>query len=419
MPTGLPTQPAKDEIALTRLGRRVAAFGILAGIVLQALPLPAQAAAVTVGGSAGLLLVTDEGLRAALRGAGRLLYFFGAAFLAASVVSILGSDSVPRAVRVSISLLLQLLLFHAIATRFRRQDVDRLVWALIGFGAALSCVLLLTALEHPGLSPTRWMETAGLPFFSVPNDLLITLVLAPFPLLVFLESQFTTAKLMAGISLVASFAAMIVYRSRTGVALFVILCFGLVLTRARISWRSAFWLLTGGVGLFLLVDAATGFALLQKFAQLDSLSTRIPLWAAAWKMFLTAPWFGHGPGTFSILYEGYQNSIHFPDWVLVLPTVHSPWAHSLYLEVLAERGLIGLLCFVGVIFAAGRMLKSVGTLSKDGLWMGLTLSLALIMFGGLSEFSLLRYWFSQVLLVILGMAVALNTSGGERDAERT
>jgi hypothetical protein len=46
----------------------------------------------------------------------------------------------------------------------------------------------------------------------------------------------------------------------------------------------------------------------------------------------------------------------------------------------------------------------------------LTASLTLIVLGGLSEFSVLRYWFSQLLLVVLGMVVALNQSGEKRDA---
>jgi O-antigen ligase len=419
MQPGLPAPSAKVEIAEGKVLRPVAVYGILAGILMLAFPLPPQVSAATVGASAGLLLLVDKAARPALRGARTALYLFGAGFLAASLASILGSEFVPRGVRVSISLLPQLLVFQAIATRFYKEDIHRLVWALIILNATVSCVLLFTVVEHPHQDPSTWMETAAVPFFSVPNDLLITLVLAPFPLIALLDFRGVVARLLAGISLVACLAAMTVYQSRTGVALFAVLCLGVAVAQAKIGWRSALWLLTGALGLFVFLDAVTGFALLHKFAQLDSLSTRIPLWSAAWEMFLTAPWFGHGPGSFSLLYEGYQNSIQFPEWVRIIPQLHAPWAHSLYLELLAERGLIGLLCFLGVIYAAGGMLKAAGMLSKDWLWTGLTVSLTLMLVGGLSELSLLRYWFSQLLLVVLGMVVALNHLGEKRDAEET
>jgi O-antigen ligase len=416
MQAGLPAQSAKDELAEGGVLRPVAVYGILAGILMQAFPLSPQVVAATVGGSAGLLLLVDKEVRPAVRGASTALYLFGAGFLAASVASVLGSEAAARGLRVSISLLPQLLVFQAVATRFCREDIDRLVVALIVLSTTIACVLLLTALAHPRQDPSKWMEIAALPFFSVPNDLLITVVLAPFPFVTLLSARGAVAKVLAGISLLACLAAMIVYQSRTGVALFAVMCFGVVVAEAKIRWQSALWLSTGVVGLFVLIDAVTGFALLHKFAQLNSLSTRIPLWIAACKMFLTAPWFGHGPGTFSLLYEGYQSSIHFPGWVRVIPQLHAPWAHSLYLEVLAERGLFALLCLLGVIYAAGRMLKAAWARSKDSLWIGLTASLTLIVLGGLSEFSVLRYWFSQLLLVVLGMVVALNQSGEKRDA---
>jgi hypothetical protein len=43
--------------------------------------------------------------------------------------------------------------------------------------------------------------------------------------------------------------------------------------------------------------------------------------------------------------------------------------------------------------------------------LALGLCLALILIGGLTELSLLRYWFSQLLFVLLAMVFALNEGG--------
>jgi len=103
MQTGLPAQSAKHETAEGKVLRPVAVYGMLAGIVMQAFPLPPQVVAATVGASAGLLLLVDKAARPALRGARSALYLFGAGFLAASLVAILGSEFVSRGVRVSLT----------------------------------------------------------------------------------------------------------------------------------------------------------------------------------------------------------------------------------------------------------------------------------------------------------------------------
>jgi hypothetical protein len=89
------------------------------------------------------------------------------------------------------------------------------------------------------------------------------------------------------------------------------------------------------------------------------------------------------------------------------------------LELLAGRGLVGLSCFVGAIYGAGSMLKASRTRCNDPLWVAVSASLVLILVGGLTELSLLRYWFSQLLLVVLAMVFVLDDVGGKRDEEKT
>lgn len=418
--TGPQAVSVGSEMVSGRSPGDLAFFGILVGIVLQALPLSAQVSAALVGGSAGMLIVVEKPRLVLRSNDGMALYLFGAAFLAASFVSILGSASLSRSLDVSVSLLPQILVFHAIASRFGHERAERLVWALVGMGAAISCVFLFTALGNPAQSPTQWMKIAGLPYLSVPNDLLILALVAPFSAIWLLRHTVWPIKAAAGMTLLMALATLTIYESRSGVALFVISCVLVVAMRAGASWRKTVSVLGISVCLLLLVDASSGFRLAEKFAHVQTLSLRVPLWAAAWKMFLGAPSLGHGPGMFSPLYEGYLAGIRFPDWVLMSPAIHSPWAHSLYLELLAERGLAGFVSFMGFLIIAGRLLRSFYLQSRgDLLWIALTAAFTLILLGGLSEFSLLRYWFVQFLLVSVAMVFALNNVGEAQDEEAT
>ena len=75
-----------------------------------------------------------------------------------------------------------------------------------------------------------------------------------------------------------------------------------------------------------------GPSLVTKFIE-TGLKGRPAHWANAWAMFLAAPLLGHGPHTYGLF--------HTP-----------PWPHSLYFEVLAEQGLLGLATLGGMLACA-------------------------------------------------------------------
>lgn len=64
---------------------------------------------------------------------------------------------------------------------------------------------------------------------------------------------------------------------------------------------------------------------------------RLAHWVAAQRMWERSPWLGVGPGNFSIVYP----AVRLPRWDV--PLGH---AHNIYLNVLAESGLVGLAAFV-------------------------------------------------------------------------
>lgn len=64
---------------------------------------------------------------------------------------------------------------------------------------------------------------------------------------------------------------------------------------------------------------------------------RLAHWVAAWRMWERSPWLGVGPGNFAVVYP----LVQLPRWDN--PLGH---AHNIYLNVLAESGVVGLLAFL-------------------------------------------------------------------------
>jgi putative inorganic carbon (HCO3(-)) transporter len=77
------------------------------------------------------------------------------------------------------------------------------------------------------------------------------------------------------------------------------------------------------------------------------LTSRSPMWPAAWQTFLRHPLLGQGPNTYYISYL--QNSSVPPDGLFY-------HAHSLPLNILAETGLLGAAAFLWLVVAAVRAL---------------------------------------------------------------
>ena len=86
--------------------------------------------------------------------------------------------------------------------------------------------------------------------------------------------------------------------------------------------------------------------------------------------------------------------------------------HNLYLELLAERGALGFLAFFALLLACGRMLvragnRAQGQIDQMLVWV-IAGCLLVTLLAGVIELSLLRYWFSAILCLAIGMLLALS-----------
>jgi len=118
--------------------------------------------------------------------------------------------------------------------------------------------------------------------------------------------------------------------SRNALVGFIVMVF-MLLPRYRVA------IATGGV-------VVLSFATYWHPAAFTTIQARFGHWLVALRMLGEAPLLGKGPHTFADFYLRYTET---PLAFGVKPEVSFiPWAHSIYLEQLAERGIVGLVAFL-------------------------------------------------------------------------
>ena len=249
----------------------------------------------------------------------------------------------------------------------------------------------------------------------VPNDCHLLALLTPFSLVLAERNPRSGLGLLAISSIAVSAAAILALGSRGGV-LTLVAC--LALTGAFLRPRLGLVLGGASLGVLALGDAALGFPVLSKFTHV--VDTRVSLWILAWEMFLDAPWLGHGPHTYRLLYPAYLEAANFPEWVRLDPWGTAvPWAHNLYLELLAERGILGFLSFFSVIGTSfvylGLALRAQDS-QIAGLAAGAGGALGGFLLSGVFEASLIRIWAVILLFSVWGVVAQLAMLMEEADA---
>jgi O-antigen ligase len=169
--------------------------------------------------------------------------------------------------------------------------------------------------------------------------------------------------------------------------------------------RPLYGLVVVGVGLagILGFDWILGKGLLRKLVYLFP---RRYVWGAAWQMFLDQPLLGQGPGMFRVLYQEFLDKAGY---TLSQVEDRRPmnWAHSLYLEQLAERGVMG---FIALMVAVARpvlaIIRKAGKL--DLLDKSLLAAMAALLLSGIAEASLLRLWVMALIFLLLALFETAN-----------
>ena len=252
---------------------------------------------------------------------------------------------------------------------------------------------------------------SGNELLVVPNDICASAILLVCPLaLLSMPLYSRSVRLAAWIAIVLTVLAMLILRSRAGlaVAFTEILITGLVLRRALI------WLLPVLV-VAVALDLALGLQTIEKLVLANNLDNhgvvgRLGLWDSAWAMFCTAPFLGHGAQSF-----GPQHGAYLPAWSPRFPERRVMWAHDLYLETLAEQGVIGIGTFTIMFLLPLRVLcKDIvrsGRLARmDRESVFAVAGLAGFLVAAALELSFIRRWVPLVMFGVIGFALRAQRS---------
>lgn len=331
-------------------------------------------------------------------------------FLGATGLSILVSEDFGRSLRLSAPLVPAALLFFLIAEHFDSIQDTRLLYltfSLVGLG--LACMLLWAAWKNGKVEPDVWVSNVRSPILLVKNDVTFLAVVAPLSLVLAYREPRSVVGILALLSVLLSVCVVGIFQSRIAMLTMVTsITFAAALVRPRLGLICG---LTIPI-LILLIDASLGFPLVARFGRHWEGSGRIPLWLAAWAMFLHAPLLGHGAHTFVLFYGSYLQRLSLPPWFFTDPRV-VPWAHNLYLEVLAEQGIIGLMA-LGFVLARGvssaRSIQRVASSETRIFGAGAVAGLVSFCLAGMFELTLLRQWVVIIMFTLLGVIAQLSSS---------
>jgi len=329
------------------------------------------------------------------------------AFLGATALSIVFSADVGRSLRLSVHYLPAALLFLLISQFRNCRQTRVLFWCLSLFSLSLSSALVLVALIGRAENPNEWLSYMKIPVFVVVNDIAFLSVLIPFSVsLLFLRPRAFIKMIPLSLSVVLTICLACSYQSRTATLIALLsLVTAVSFSRPRLLYISAFFTLL----LVVIVDGLLGFPFARKFAL--GFNGRIPLWLTAFSMFADAPILGHGPHTFGLFYLDYLHRLEIPTW-LSADTRPLSWTHNVYLQVLAEQGIIGALALLALITCATRLAWRTHRHSEGEIRIlnsGVFSALIALCTAAMFDASLMREWFVTAFVVILGIVSHLST----------
>lgn len=285
--------------------------------------------------------------------------------------------------------------------------------ALMGLVALICFQLLLQVWIAPSANATEWVKSAEIPIIVVPNDLILLACLSAFLGLSVRDSNVRVIQITGLSLMILSLVICVLYDTRSGVATYSITL--LVFYSLEKNFKKL--MQYGSIFIVVIIwsDAINHFQLWQKI-HLANLQNRPALWWTAWQMFIEAPLLGQGHGSFLSYYQFYKETNQFPEWMPIVDMRSMPWAHNLYLELLAERGLIGFVLFVLIVVECFcKLWKCVNTFSLHRHSKSITLIAALtgMLIAGLVELTLSHYWVGLLLSIILAVTSNLVVNSEE------
>lgn len=301
--------------------------------------------------------------------------------------------------------LLPALMVYVVVIHFAGDDkkLDFVMLALIGMGLLSGLAVLFAAITQGSVDSLVQMRLAKIPLFVAPNDVLMLSVIVSLALTLLLTSTQMMVRIIAILYLVIALMVIIFFQSRQAVAVYLISFFVFFfLMKPLLGCIIA----SLGLAMVLGIDILLGKGLINKFFMFP----RLYIWDTAWTMFLDRPIVGMGPGMYQELYHEYLEKAGY---IFEELDDRRPmnWAHSLFLEQLAERGLMGftalLILLLRPVVAVFARFRNLSPSPLKIRLIGLLSAFVAFVFSGLAEASLLRIWVVVLLFSLLSLAEVL------------
>lgn len=321
-------------------------------------------------------------------------------FLTSIILSNFFGIDKSRSTSLTLTILPALLSYYLITNYLSRFYIRQLYILLSAFSLLISIYLITIAIHYPQENPSIWITKAQLTFLTAPNSITFIVLLSPLTIALF-KSEKNSIKVLAIMSLFFTLALTIAYQSRSALLVMFVLMLTMSFFLTRL--KTVFTILAILCGVTIFIDAMTGYGILTKIYS-HSWTTRLSLWLAAYYMFLDAPLIGNGSGSYLLMYR--QSLEHHQALYLLEERRLTPWAHNLYLEVLAEQGLIGFLLLLALLGYYLR--KSWRTLTKstqENRLLIICVFVALIGFclDAIFELSLWQQWVLVLLFILFAI----------------
>ena len=286
------------------------------------------------------------------------------------------------------------------------KDFELLSFSFSLFSLIISITFLHSYWENTQATAEVLISIIDHALFIVPNDLVMLALISPFSFFIIKNTSTPVFRYLSITSCIFCLITLIIFQSRTGLTSFFI-CMGsfLLLLNPKYLIKT----LCASLALAISIDYLLDFQLFYKFFTLPS--SRIPLWSAAFSLFVENPVFGNGPHIFSEYYTEYINSRTFADWIVV-DTRTIPWPHNLFLELLSESGIFTAIAFICLSGYTLIKLSTLFALNKFTLESICLISIFLgFVFAALFELTLIRIWVLLFFSLLFGLCHSLIKKG--------
>jgi O-antigen ligase len=336
-------------------------------------------------------------------------------FVILSFLSVLISIHPPSSFSLTLPLIPAILIYFLIVELFNVKHIRLLYLAFSIVAIVISLTVLVAFFKSTTNYPSAWITAAKHPLLVVPNDLIFLSLIAPLSVSLVYQKPRSLISIVAIISILLSVSVIIIFQSRGALLtlLFSVTCVaGLLWPRNLKAFAILIVLLILLVSLVIGIDVMRNYALFNKFVKVG-IGGRPLVWLITWHMFLDAPLLGHGIHTFWLLLKTYSEAIN-------VSIGGMSWAHNLYVETLAEQGIVGFTSLIAVLLnslwvswkTTKAQLQDVRILSIGALAAMLGFCL-----GAISEITFIRYWCVAMFFSLLAIITVLSFLGGSKNRQ--